>query len=597
MIPRLAGIVILPQSAWRHCTSNLTLEVHHTREFHPQTEKTTTKNHPSAPGDSMRILLVYLLAVLLAPLCVAGQSEKVDDELLARIITRERGVVEDLRGFHPLVETYIQSLRKEHGSLVPWRDRYFLSHAEFSGQLRALRFKPRGLTVERSSKDFMDSVAPNDLEFDPSGFVAMAFPDPDTFDLQHYQFQYVKKEFLGEVRCFVFDVRPIATRKSGLFEGRVWVEEEKLTIVRFNGIYHGSNFYSKYFHFDSWRVNVDSGRWVPAAIYSEELNLPCCGIGKFNWTKLHFKAQTRFWGYNTHYAGREEAFTEIVLDPSSGIRDQFSAPTDQQGAWMRQAEDNILDKLESVGLLAPTGEVEKTLEQVVSNLETTNQLHMEPEMRCRVLLTSKLESSVVGHTIIVSRGLLDVLPNEAVLAAVLANGLALASLDDRSYESYGFADSVRFAARDTFRQLHFTHSKTQEEAAMLQAQQWMKHSPYGESLNSINRFIAELSSCGGPMRQLLDASIGDSAYDLLDARHANPKLLHVEGSTEASALPLGSRVLINPWDDTIRLRSAGNTAPANGETQGFTVTPMTPYLRINSDPTSAGILPASVRAN
>jgi hypothetical protein len=41
-----------------------------------------------------------------------------------------------------------------------------------------------------------------------------------------------------------------------------------------------------------------------------------------------------------------------------------------------------------------------------------------------VLLTTPLESFVVGRTIILSRGLLDVLPDEATLAAVLAHELA-----------------------------------------------------------------------------------------------------------------------------------------------------------------------------
>ena len=36
----------------------------------------------------------------------------------------------------------------------------------------------------------------------------MMFIDPSGFDQQHYVFSYVRKEFLGTVRTWVFDVHP-----------------------------------------------------------------------------------------------------------------------------------------------------------------------------------------------------------------------------------------------------------------------------------------------------------------------------------------------------------------------------------------------------
>jgi len=73
--------------------------------------------------------------------------------------------------------------------------------------------------------------------------------------------------------------------------------------------------------------------------------------------------------------------------------------------------------------MAPYGEVDKTLELVVNNLEVTNGLDIQPQVRCRVLMTSTFESYAMGHTIVLSRGLLDVLPDEASLAALLAHEL------------------------------------------------------------------------------------------------------------------------------------------------------------------------------
>ena len=45
---------------------------------------------------------------------------------------------------------------------------------------------------------------------------------------------------------------------------------------------------------------------------------------------------------------------------------------------------------------------------------------MEHEVRCRILLTNPIESFTVGDTIVISRALLDILPDEATLVAVLA---------------------------------------------------------------------------------------------------------------------------------------------------------------------------------
>ena len=113
-------------------------------------------------------------------------------------------------------------------------------------------------------------------------------------------------------------------------------------------------------------------------------------------------------------------------------------------AWQRQAEENVLDRLQSAGLMAPVGEVEKVLQTVVDNLIITNNLTLEPEVRCRILLTNPLESFTVGHTIIVSRGLLDVLPDEASLAAVLAHELSHLVLGHELDTKYAFSDRMIF---------------------------------------------------------------------------------------------------------------------------------------------------------
>src|SRR5205085_10740622 len=106
-------------------------------------------------------------------------------------------------------------------------------------------------------------------------------------------------------------------------------------------------------------------------------------------------------------------------------------PVGPLDVWGREAEDNSIQRMEEAGLLAPDGEVNKVLETVLTSLEVTNTLGIQPEVRARVLLTSPLESFTIGHTVVLSRGLVDVLPDEASLAMILAHELAHIALGHR----------------------------------------------------------------------------------------------------------------------------------------------------------------------
>ena len=75
------------------------------------------------------------------------------------------------------------------------------------------------------------------FQYKPIGFSWMIFADRDDFDRQHYDFQYVHREFLGDVRCIVFDVTPKKDAGKGRFLGRIWVEDQDFNIVRLNGTY------------------------------------------------------------------------------------------------------------------------------------------------------------------------------------------------------------------------------------------------------------------------------------------------------------------------------------------------------------------------
>ena len=152
--------------------------------------------------------------------------------------------------------------------------------------------------------------------------------------------------------------------------------------------------------------------------------------------------------------------------------------------WERQAEDNAIERLQKIGLLAPPGDVDKVLQTVVNNLLVTNNIDLQADVRCRVLLTSPLESFTIGHTIVISRGLLDVLPDEASLAMVLAHELSHIVLGHPFDTKLAFNDRMFFPDEDSFQRLDFKRTPADEEAADTKALELLKNSPYKDKLGS-----------------------------------------------------------------------------------------------------------------
>ena len=306
------------------------------------------------------------------------QQARTMDQVIDRVITNENRLDQQIRQYSPLVETYIQNLKPDKDlGYVPGGRQVFPRARRFrEGRLASVveRQREQGQENLRVGGKFLfvrDAV--------PSGrFPADDFHlDTNGFDNQHYKFDYVRREFLGEVRCRAFDVSPQEKSGRGWFLGRIVVEDQDYNIVRFNGAYSGGGHSSWYFHFDSWRTNVQPGMWLPSFIYSEEKDLHYA-MSK----KLDFKAQTRLWGYNLGHAQQEQELSKILVDNSAQDDTKTAndlTPIQAQRSWDHQAEDNVIDRLERIGLIAPKGEVDKILDTVVNNLEVTNNIDAEPE--------------------------------------------------------------------------------------------------------------------------------------------------------------------------------------------------------------------------
>ncbi|HTP68168.1 MAG TPA: M48 family metalloprotease [Dongiaceae bacterium] len=533
----------------------------------------------------MRTLSKYTLVLLLcagvsmsvaANTTPAPDQPRTMDQVLDRVINNEQHLYGQIRNYQPLVETYIQNLKpdKDLGQ-VPAGDKYFLGRANFSKGVQLVPLNDtssKGRHVVGSIGNFFSFA----MQFLPDGFLQMIFIDTSGFDKAHYKFDYVRREFLGEVRCLVFDVTPSDKKSHGRFLGRIWVEDQDYHIVRFNGAYEGNGHSSWYFHFDSWRTNVQPGMWMPTFVYSEEKDLHYA-LSK----KLDFKAQTRLWGYNLGNTSKEEELSKILIETPVSDDTKTSNdlnPIQAQRSWDRQAEDNVTDRLERIGLMSPKGEVDKVLETVVNNLEVTNNIDVDPEVRCRVLMTSTLESFTVGHTIVLSRGLVDVLPDEASLATMLAHELSHVVLGHRIDSQYAFFDQLLVEDKDTFRHFGFARTPEEESAANAKAMQILNNSPYKNQLGNAGLFLQALSSRQKEIPNLISGHLGNRVPEISDLKSSVP-VDPKQNPQKIAALPLGGRVKIDPWNDRLELiKSKPVGTVAEREKMPFEVTPFMPYL-------------------
>jgi Peptidase family M48 len=534
------------------------------------------------------------------------------DQVVDRIVTQEKAEMQMLRQYAPLVETYIQMMRPDAKlGPVPAGDKYFLGIAQLANGVDLESLAGDRSAVRRMLAGLGNIVG---VEFLPRGFLQMIYLDTNGFDQQNYRFDYVRREFLGDVRCLVFDVTPNSSAGKGRFMGRIWVEDQNYHVVRFNGAYDGASRTNFYIHFDSWRVLAGPQQWLPAYIYSEE------GEVKYAMTrKLTFKSQTRLWGYNVGRSKQEQELNKILVQAALPVKDQAEgandySPLQAQRAWDLQAEDNIVDRMERLGLLAPRGEVDKVLETVVNNLEVTNNLNLEPEVRCRVLTTSTLESFTIGHTIVVSRGLIDVLPDEASLASLLARELGHVVLAHRIDTQYAFFDRMLFDEKDTFRHFGFRRTPEEEQAAAQKGSELLQNSPYKDQLATAKLFIQALQDRAKDVPNLISPHLGDRIPDnwavpsaASGARTAgtaaalpppNSPNTAASGANNnvLAALPLGGRIKMDPWNDELTMLKAKPVSiVAEREKMPFEVTPFVIYLtRDQSRSTQAPQVPASV---
>ena len=499
--------------------------------------------------------------------------------LVQKSIGQEKVLIKAIQQRTPLVETYIQDTRPDLKLYqVPIGDQYTLSRVDFGKGFFDKTYETRESSGKKSwFKGSLGAITgltkalglDKHFTYNPTGFMQMMFLDPTGFDQQHYVFSYVRREFLGSVRTWVFDVHP-KVAGMGRFYGRIWVEDQDGNVVRFNGTYTGPRSEDDsryYFHFDSWRMNVQPGIWLPVAIYVEETT-------REGAKQQGLKAQTHFWGYSLKLPTRDSESVSMKVEDAEDKSDDSGdvSPLQASREWVLQAENNVIDRLEQAGLVAPltpNGFETTVLDQIVTNLVVPNNIALSMPIHCRIMLTDTVETTTVGNTILLSKGLIDTMPrNEATIASVISMELAHIALGHHIDTRYAFNDRLMFPDESSFRRINMNHTDHDNQEAAAKAQQYLDASMYKDQLSTAGLYWSQLADRGAVLKALNTPKLGDSLLKpdgtpwMTSLAHSAPKL-NWDDLAQIPALPLGSWLKTDPWDDHVHQLNAKLYAPLN----------------------------------
>jgi hypothetical protein len=525
--------------------------------------------------------------------------------LIDKAIVREKAVVKTVKERAPLVETYIQNMKPDPVlGQVPESDQHFLGRVEFKNIIGDNSYAVNKETSQGTSNGklgfFKNSLSyigglggSLHLTFHEAGFVQMLLMDSNSFDRQHYNFGYVRNDFLGNTPTAVFDVTPITGKKDrGRFFGRIWIETRNGNVVRFNGDFAGSEKdYSEFYHFDSWRTNVQPDLWLPTSFYVEESDPKSVS------RTLKFKAINHIWGYVLKVPPAESENTSMDVVGATDVSNdaQDVSPLGAQRAWVQQAEDNVVERLFQAGLLDAPSEFDKTLEALAGNILAYNNITLSRPIRCRTLVTEPLESLAIGNTIVISKSLLDttgIVTQDGAqqmgnLNAILAFQIAHIILAHRLDTKYAFNDRLLFPTTSVFNRIPMHHTDADNTAAAKKAMELLSAKELEGGQQYFGLYLQQLQQRVKNLKALNEPMIGDGLVKSdtdptfwMQAMMAKGTKLDVKDLKQQAAMPLSSFLRFDPWTDQLFvMHSAFEPLLSAADKMPFEVEPV--YLKLS----------------
>jgi hypothetical protein len=539
------------------------------------------------------------------------------NELVNKAIAREAVVIKVLRERSPIVETYIQNMRPDPvmGQTVE-SDAHYLARVDFGKVIGESGFLSGGEHTKgrfKHSLGYITGISRDlHLNYNEAGFVRMIVIDSTGFDRQHYNFTYLRNDFLGSVPTEVFDVSPIK-KVPGRFFGRIWVERQGGNIVRYDGDLAGGekDNINEYFHFNSIRTNVQDGLWLPTASYIEETD------PKSPEHSLKFKAINQIWGYSLKVPANDQDQADIEVEGATDESQQNGnlSPLGAQRQWIEQAEDNVIDRLYSAGLIDAPSDFDKVLAQLANNILAYNQIPIDRPIRVRTLLTEPLESVAVGNTILISKGLIDtsaVVTADGAqqmgnLNALLAFQVAHIVLGHHIDTKYAFSDRLLFPPESAFAKLPLSHTDADDTEAAKKAIDLLSVKDLADGEQYFGLYLQQLQAREKGLHALTDPQLGDSlikpdgTFWLQALIAKSPKLNNTDLHQQA-AEPLNAYLRNDPWtDQVIKLNAAPEPLLSARDKLPFEITPISVNLSywkppVDPDAASGSAAPAAAPA-
>jgi hypothetical protein len=535
--------------------------------------------------------------------------------LIDKAVVREAAVIKSVKERVPLVETYIQNMRPDPIMFqVPDSDWHGLARVDFGKVINDETFAKGEAANSNTKKGKFSGITHAlsyitglsnalHLQYHESGFVQMLLVDSKDFNRQTYTFSFLRRDFLGTIPTWVYDVTPTKKNSRGRFAGRIWVERDTGDIVRFNGDFAGSvEDIAEYYHFDSWRTNVQEGLWLPAAVYCEESD------PKSPTHTLRFKATNYIWGYSLKVPPKEQEQTGVeVLGAENEAKEQATdmSPLQEQREWVQQAEDNVVERLFTAGLIDAPSPFDQTLADLANNILAYNNIAMPRPIKVRTLLTEPLESVAIGNTILISKSLIDTTAIQSAdgaqqmgnLNSILAFQVAHVILGHRIDTKYAFSDRLMFPSLMAFQRLPMHHTEQDNAEAAKKAMELLSVKELADSPSWFGLYLQQLQSRVKGLKSLTEPQIGDSLFKpdgtfWLQAMVSKAPKLNDKDIKQQAAMPLGAFLKFDAWNDQVlQMHTTYEPLLTQRDKMPFEVTPV--YLKLNLYQPPAAPAPAA----
>jgi hypothetical protein len=363
-------------------------------------------------------------------------------------------------------------------------------------------------------------------------------------------------------------------------------------VVRFDGVIEGTETsYREYYHFDSWRTNVQENLWLPNSFYVEETD------PRSPTKTLQFKAINHVWGYVLKVPTTEAENTSLEVEGATDVSNdaQDVSPLGAQRAWVQQAEDNVIERLFQAGLLDAPSDFDKTLEALASNILAYNNITVSRPIRVRTMMTEPLESLAVGNTIIVSKGLIDtsgIVTQDGAqqagdLNAILAFQVAHIILGHRLDTKYAFNDRLLFPDTSAFKRIPMHHTDEDNTAAAKKAVELLNAKELVDGQKYFGLYLAQLRTRAKALKALNEPMMGDGLVKSdndstfwMQALVPKAEKLDMNNLKQQAAVPLSSFLRYDPWTDKLTpMHSAFEPILSSADKMPFEVEPV--YLKLS----------------